>query len=255
MKVENFNFADYCNRIGYSGDAQPNLSTLTALMRCQLFTVPFENLDVQAGKVVSIEPSEIVNKIVYQPRGGYCYEVNSLFAMALTALGIDYYFVGARPMFYPTRRPKTHMVIIVTIADEQYLCDLGFGSYGIRAPIPLSKINQTIQQDNDFYNLFCEDGKNYVVQALVDGEWINQFGFDLYPHELLDFMTANYYNSKNPDAIFVKQLLIVKYNSLGRKILSGTRLKKIENGKVFHEDITNDQLPEILKNEFGLISS
>ncbi|RYY76824.1 MAG: arylamine N-acetyltransferase [Gammaproteobacteria bacterium] len=255
MKVENFIFADYCNRIGYSGNATANLETLTALMRCQLFTVPFENLDVQAGKVVSIEPTEIVNKIVYKPRGGYCYEVNSLFAMALTALDIDYYFVGARPMFYPARRPKTHMVIIATIKGEQYLCDLGFGSYGIRAPIPLNKINQTIQQDDDFYKLFCEDGKNYIVQALVDSEWINQFGFDLYPHELLDFMPANYYNSKNPDAIFVKQLLIVKYNPLGRKILSGTRLKKIENGKTYFEDITNEQLPDVLKNEFGLIAS
>jgi len=255
MKVENFNFADYCNRIGFNGNAHANVETLVALMRCQLFTVAFENLDVQAGKVVSIEPAEIVNKIVYQPRGGYCYEVNSLFAMALTALGIDYYFVGARPMFYPARRPKTHMVIIATVEGEQYLCDLGFGSYGIRAPIPLSKVNQIIQQDDDFYKLFCEDGKNYVVQALVDGVWVNQFGFDLYPHELLDFMPANYYNSKNPDAIFVKQLLIVKYNSLGRKILSGMRLKIIENGKTYHEDITTEQLPDILKNEFGLIPS
>ena len=253
MKVDNFNFVDYCNRTGFKGDAQADVETLAALMRCQLFTVPFENLDVQAGKVVSIEPADIVNKIVYQPRGGYCYEVNCLFAMALTALGIDYYFVGARPMFYPMRRPKTHMVIIATIEGEQYLCDLGFGSYGIRAPIPLSKINQTIQQDDDFYKLRCDDGKNYVVQALVDGEWINQFGFDLYPHELLDFMTANYYNSTSPDAIFVKQLLIVKYNSLGRKILSGMHLKKIENGRAHHEDISDDQLPDVLKNEFGLV--
>ena len=175
--------------------------------------------------------------------------------MAITALGIDYYFVGARPMFYPARRPKTHMVIIATVEGEQYLCDLGFGSYGIRTPIPLSKVNQIIQQDDDFYKLFCEDGKNYVVQALVDGVWVNQFGFDLYPHELLDFMPANYYNSKNPDAIFVKQLLIVKYNSLGRKILSGMRLKIIENGKTYQEDITTEQLPDILKNEFGLIPS
>jgi N-hydroxyarylamine O-acetyltransferase len=199
-----------------------------------------------------MEPQEIVNKIVYHPRGGYCYEVNSLFAMALTALGIDYYFVGARPMFYPARRPKTHMVIMATIAGEEYLCDLGFGSYGMRAPIPLSKINQTIQQDDDFFKLFCDDGKNYVLQALVDGEWVNQFGFDLYPHELLDFMPANYYNSTSPDAIFVKQLLIVKYNPLGRKILSGNRLKTIVNGESSIRDIQTDEIADLLKLEFNL---
>lgn len=253
MQVKNFNFADYCNRIGFVGNAQADVETLTALMRNQLFTVPFENLDVQAGKVVSIEPRDIVNKILYHPRGGYCYEVNSLFAMALTAIGIDYYFVGARPMFYPARRPKTHMVIIATVAGEHYLCDLGFGSYGIRAPIALHQVNQIIRQDDDLYKLVCEDGKNYVLQAFVEGEWVNQFGFDLYPHELLDFMPANYYNSKNPDAIFVKQLLIVKYNPCGRKILSGSSLKTIENGKIFKKDIQPDQLHDILKSEFGLV--
>lgn len=252
MKVENFNFADYCKRIGFSGKAQADAETLAALMRCQLFSVPFENLDVQAGKIVSIEPQDIVAKIVYHPRGGYCYEVNSLFAMALTALDIDYYFVGARPMFYPARRPKTHMVIIATIAGEDYLCDLGFGSYGIRAPIPLKNMNQTIRQDDDFFKLFCEDGKNYVLQALVDGEWVNQFGFDLYPHELLDFMPANYYNSTSPDAIFVKQLLIVKYNPLGRKILSGNRLKTIANGESIIRDVHADDIAELLKTEFDL---
>jgi N-hydroxyarylamine O-acetyltransferase len=254
MNVESFNFADYCNRVGFNGHSKADIETLNALMQCQLSTVPFENLDVQAGKTVSIEPAEIINKIIYQPRGGYCYEVNSLFAMALTALGIEYYFVGARPMFYPTRRPRTHMVIIATVADKQYLCDLGFGNYGIRAPIPLGKINQIIQQDDDCYKLACTDGKNYLLQARVDGEWVNQFGFDLYPHELLDFMPANFYNSKHPDSIFVKQLLIVKYNPLGRTILSGMRLKKIKQGKSYSEDITPEQLPDILKNEFGLIS-
>jgi N-hydroxyarylamine O-acetyltransferase len=253
MKVESFNFADYCKRIGFSGTAQADAETLAELMRCQLFSVPFENLDVQAGKIVSIDPQDIVNKIVYHPRGGYCYEVNSLFAMALTALGIDYYFVGARPMFYPARRPRTHMVVIANIAGEDYLCDLGFGSYGMRAPIPLSKINQVVQQDDDFFKLFCDDGKNYVLQALVDGEWINQFGFDLYPHELLDFMPANYYNSTSPDAIFVKQLLIVNYNPLGRKILSGNRLKIIENGKSVVQDIQTLELASVLKSEFNLM--
>ncbi len=253
MKVENFNFVDYCTRIGFSGKAQADAETLAALMRGQLFNVPFENLDVQAGKIVSIEPQDIVDKIVYHPRGGYCYEVNSLFAMALTDLGIDYYFVGARPMFYPARRPRTHMVIIATVEGEDYLCDLGFGSYGMRAPIPLSKINQVIQQDDDFFKLFCEDGKNYVLQALVDGEWVNQFGFDLYPHELLDFMLANYYNSTSPDAVFVKQLLIVKYNPHGRKILSGNRLKIVENGKTVIHEFQNDELASVLKKEFDLI--
>lgn len=253
MQVENFNFADYCKRINFNGTAQADSETLTELMRCQLFSVPFENLDVQAGKIVSIEPQDIVKKIVYHPRGGYCYEVNSLFAMALASVGIDYDLIGARPMFYPTRWPKTHMVVVAKIAGEQYLCDAGFGSFGLRAPFSLNNINQPVQQDDDFFKLLCVDGKNYILQALVDEEWVSQFEFDLYPHDLLDFIPANYFNSKNPDTIFVQKLLVVKQNPLGRKILLGTRLKTIEKGITYTKDINQEDIKSLLDKEFGLM--
>jgi N-hydroxyarylamine O-acetyltransferase len=253
MQAENFNFENYCKRIGFTGNAGANVQTLIALMRCQLFSVPFENLDVQAGKIVSLVPEDIVAKIIDNNRGGYCYEVNSLFAMALHALGIEYYFVGARPMFYPTKRPKTHMVVIAHVDGEDYLCDLGFGSFGIRSPIALSDINKVIQQDDDFFKLVNTDGKNFLLQALVDGEWANQYGFDLYPQELIDFMPANYLNSTHPDTIFVQKLLIVMHSPRGRKILVDQRLKTVEKGVSGVEDLNADAVTALLKNEFGLV--
>lgn len=252
MLADNFKLRDYCDRIGYHGPLAPDLATLTALMRCQLFSVPFENLDVQAGKIVSLVPEDMVTKMVYGARGGYCYEVNSLFAMALQALGIDYYFIGARPMFYPTKRPKTHMVVIAVIDGEEYLCDLGFGSFGIRAPIALKSINQLIQQDDDCFQLLNSDGVNFTLQAKVDGEWANQFGFDLYEMELLDFIPANYFNSTHPDAVFVQKLLIVLHNPQGRLILVDKRLKRVEKGVSRIEDLSDEAVTLVLKNEMGL---
>ena len=150
MHASNFQLDLYLKRIGFTGEVAANSATVQALMQQQLRTVPFENLDVQAGKVVSLVPEEIVSKIIgvdgAARRGGYCYEVNALFAMALTALGIDYQFVFCRPMFYPMRRPKTHMALVVTLGDDRYLCDLGFGSYGMRAPLALSQVNLPQQQ-------------------------------------------------------------------------------------------------------------
>jgi len=252
VKADNFNLQDYCARIGYTETLNADLPTLQALMRAQLFSVPFENLDVQAGKLVSLELADIVKKIVYNPRGGYCYEVNSLFAIALDAVGIDYYLVGARPMFYPTRRARTHMVVIAKINGEEYLCDTGFGSFGIRAPLALSAVNQSIQQDDDVFRLACSDGKNFTLQALTKGEWVNQYGFDLYPHELLDFIPANYFNSKSPDAVFVQQFLVVKHDELGRTILSGNRLRRVEKGESTLTELSPEAIFTTLKTEFGL---
>lgn len=253
MHVENFIFEDYCKRIGFTGDAQATEQTLNSLMRAHLFSIAFENLDVQAGKLVSIAPQDIVNKIVYQPRGGYCYEVNSLFAMALAHLNIDYDLIGARPMFYATRWAKTHMVVLAKLGDDSYLCDVGFGSFGLRAPYPLSNVNQIVQQDDDYFQLLSSDGKNFILQAKVDGEWINQFEFDLYPHDLVDFIPANFFNSKNPDTVFAQKLLVVKHNPRGRKILLGDRLKVIEAGVTTLKDYLPHEIPKLLKDEFGLV--
>ena len=255
MHAENFNLENYCKRIGFNGKPEANLQTLQQLMRSQLFSVAFENLDVQAGKIVSLVPEDIVNKIVNSQRGGYCYEVNGLFSMALDAVGFEHYFVAARPMFYPVRRPKTHMGVIAKIDGEEFLCDLGFGSFGIRAPLSLSVINETIQQDDDFFRLSCDDGKNYIMQALVDGEWVNQYGFDLNAQEWIDFMPANYLNSTHPDTIFVQKLLVVKHNPLGRKILLDNRLKTIEKGVTEFQDIPADDINNLLEKEFGLVVS
>ncbi|HEY8939139.1 MAG TPA: arylamine N-acetyltransferase [Cellvibrio sp.] len=254
MKAENFKLTDYARRIGYTGELTASVTTLTEFMKRQLLTVPFENLDVQAGKIVSLVPEDIAGKILYKPRGGYCYEVNGLFAMALEALGIEYQILGARPMFYPTRRARTHMVIIAKIDGRQFLCDCGFGAFGIREPIALDQANQIIQQGDDKFRLLSDDNQNFTLQAFTEGEWASQFGFDLYPHEMVDFMPANFFNSKHPDTIFVQKLLVALITPNGRKILLDGRLKRIEKGEVSFEDYSKEEIPALLEREFGLES-
>lgn len=78
MHSNNFDISSYFKRINYTGPAAADTSTLHALMRHQIFSVPFENLDVQAGKIVSLAPDDIAEKVLKKGRGGYCYEVNGL---------------------------------------------------------------------------------------------------------------------------------------------------------------------------------
>lgn len=253
MHAENFKLEDYLQRIGYHQKPARDLATLVGLMRAQLFSVPFENLDVQAGKIVSMVREDIVDKIVYRRRGGYCYEVNGLFAMALTALGFDYTLVGARPMFYPMRWAKTHMVLVVNLDGEEWLCDAGFGSFGIRAPLSLAKAEQVIQQDDDFFKISKSDERNFIMQARVDGDWVNQYTFDLYPHEWVDFYPANFFNSRHPDTVFVQKLLVVKHSEQGRYILLGNRLKVIEKGITSVRELSDKEVAELLASEFGRV--
>jgi len=252
MKADNFVFQSYLNRIGYQGDTQADIATVTDMMRCQLCTVPFENIDVQAGKVVSLVPEEIVEKIINRNRGGYCYEVNAIFAMALQSIGIPYQFVAARPMLSPDESPKTHMALVIRVNNEEWLCDLGFGCYGIREPMKLSLVDIEVKQHIDMFILSKTAEHEYLLKVLVNGEWINLYVFDIYPQKWIDFIPANYFNSTHPDVIFVQKLFIVLHEPDGRKIFLGNSLKIIKNGIVEEQTLVQEDYKFILLNEFGL---
>ena len=239
MTASNFSLSDYLSRINYNGKTRPDLSTLTALMSAQLQSVPFENTEVQAGRIPSLIPEEITTKIIMNGRGGYCYEVNGLFAMALTAIGFEYYFAGARPMFYPSRRPKTHLVVIVTIEGKNYLCDTGFGGYGLRKPIKVAD-GEIEEQNGDRFRLELIQGE-YVLSSWVNDEWAPQYGFALVPQEWIEFSLANYFNATHPDTIFTQKKLAVMQTPNGRKILVDDTLKVIENGVIKEENIEYSQ--------------
>lgn len=235
MHASNFSLEAYFERIGYHGGTTPNLETLRALMQAQLRSVPFENTEVQAGRIPSLIPEEIYRKIVDDRRGGYCYEVNGLFAMALDVLGYDWYFVGARPMFYPERRPKTHMIVAVTINDDVYLCDTGFGGYGLRAPLRIAAGSEAVQ-NNERFRLNFREGE-YALETMVKGEWIAQYGFALCEQEWIEFSLANHFNATHPETIFTQKKLAVIQTPTGRKILMDDRLKIIDNGIISEEQI------------------
>jgi N-hydroxyarylamine O-acetyltransferase len=252
MKADNFSLARYFDRIGFHAEPKADIATVTGIMRAHLFSIPFENLDIQAGHIISLVPEDIVEKIITKNRGGYCFEVNTLFAMALEALGIPYQFIAARPMIYPEKKPRIHMAIMVSLDGEQWLCDLGFGSYGIRSPLRMDVLDTEVKQEFDTFILSKVTARDYVLKALSCGEWITQYGFDLSPHELIDFVPANYFNSTHPDSIFVQKLLIVLHNRTGRKILVGNILKIVTDGIMEKRIIEPEQRSAVLFDHFGL---
>ena len=246
MTAENFNLTDYLSRIGYEGEVHCDVATLTQLVQKQLRSIPFENTEVQAGHIPSMVPEDIVEKVLGRGRGGYCYEINGVFAMALSAIGFEWYFAGARPMFYPARRPKTHMVVIVRVDGKNYLCDTGFGGYALRAPMMIEEGEAV--QDGDRFRMEHLDGE-YVLSSLVQDEWQRQYGFALQPQEWIEFSLANYFNATHPDTIFTQKKLAIMQTPNGRKILVDNELKLIENGELERLEVDYEHA---LKAYFGL---
>lgn len=130
----------YFERIRFSGNARPDVTTLEALQRAHVTHVPFENLDVQLGRHLSIDVPAAYAKIVERRRGGWCYEQNGLFGWALKEIGFAVTRVAGAVMRQEggDAAAANHLCLLVRCDDvpDAYLADVGFGSSLIR-PIPL----------------------------------------------------------------------------------------------------------------------
>lgn len=252
MPSANFSLPDYLQRIGYHGSCNADFATLAALMQHQLMHIPFENIDVLKRMEISMQPEKIVDKLIYQQRGGYCFELNGLFTLALQALNIPYQLIGARPFVPGEKKPRTHLALAVHLQDESWLCDLGFGRYGIRKPINLRQTNQPITQDDDCFMLTRDDAGNHLLKTLIRGQWAEQYEFDLSAQQWVDFIPANHFTATHPDSLFVNNLVLVIYTQTGRKIMFNQTLKLINNGQQQEQIIQPGDMPRVIKDEFNL---
>ena len=108
----------YLTRIGAT-----RASDLPDLHRRHQTAVPFENLSIHLGEQISLDPGDLFDKIVTRGRGGFCYELNGLFAVLLEMLGHKVTRVSARVGDGP---PFDHLALLV---DDAWLVDVGFGSH------------------------------------------------------------------------------------------------------------------------------
>lgn len=133
-----FDRARYLDRIGAAAPVQADLAALAALMRAHLDRVPFENLDVQLGHVPLETVDAIFDKVVGRGRGGWCYEVNTLFGVLLADLGyaVTRLSGDVRRGGDVAERLGNHLCLRVDL-DRPYLVDVGFGG-SITAPLALA---------------------------------------------------------------------------------------------------------------------
>ena len=143
---ENYDGCDvqlYLDRIGFKGMPKVDVETLYELQRQHVKSVPYENLEIMAGKELTLDIPSVYKKIVQRHRGGYCFELNGLFGWMLRQLGFsvtEHYgrWLRGEPIQYPTRR---HRVLRVKLNGLQYICDVGVGMTAPREPLVL-KFNE-----------------------------------------------------------------------------------------------------------------
>ena len=89
------NIRAYLDRIDYHSPLEPTAETLRALHMAHMLAVPFENLNIGRGWPIVLDQDALFEKIVVRRRGGFCYELNGLFAALLRALGFEVTLLSA----------------------------------------------------------------------------------------------------------------------------------------------------------------
>lgn len=235
----------------------PTKETLNHDVERFMRTVPFENIDVQNGIPISVEVNDLYHKVVERQRGGFCYELNTLFKTYLIEKGFEVFNVSAT-IHTPDggrSQPGSHMSTIVVIHGTHYIADVGFGDLPLQA-IPLTEdAEHNVVQDvtGTFRAVFIDEAhKQFEVQKWENDAWDTKYEADITPRTIDMFEDNIKYNQTNPNSVFVKRLVITMPTEKGRATMSQDHLTLTEKGEKRKIDVTSDNYRQLLKTYFNL---
>ncbi len=253
MPEKLFNLVDYFKRIHYSGENQVSAATLKQLHLGHVMAIPFENLDVYARKPISLELDDIFRKIVINHRGGYCFEMNGLFAAVLTEMGFSVSSHLAR-VYQGSfdHSGKTHRVLLVKADDQAWLCDVGFGGNGLVAPL---LFEEGLEQEHlgRCHRVMTDSDYGYRVEFKTAAGFEPIYAFTQEACCPADFLIANHYTATYPESFFRQAMMCALVTETGKITYLDGHLKIIDGETLTETTITGDtEIKDALKSYFGL---
>jgi len=202
----------YLARIGYEGPLDPSLATLAKLHELHPRAIPFENLSPFAGVTPALDPASLEEKLVRDGRGGWCFEQNLLFALALEAIGFQVTRLAARVRMGVSAgvtRPRSHCLLRVPLEGADYIADVGFGGLTLTGPLRMASEGEQSTPHEPHRVTGIGQGVR-LVEAKVAGDWVPLYSFEPHEQQVADYEVSNWYLSHHPDSHFVKSLAIAR---------------------------------------------
>jgi len=244
----------YLQHIGFAGIPQADLLTLQQLHRCHMLSVPFENLSIIYRQGIHLEEPALFNKIVERNRGGFCYELNRLFAALLKDIGFNVQFISGeiRARDGSFGAPFDHMALKVEL-DQPYLVDVGFGD-SFLTPLKITTTEQQpqtsgtfhLEQEGEVYYLERRNGDNRSHAKTL-------YRFTLQAREPSEFDGMCHYHSTSPQSHFTQRLVCSRPTENGRVTLSENKLIITEDHQRHESTLhSEDERRAALMRYFGI---
>lgn len=244
----------YLERVGYRGPVEPTAETLRRLHVAHLLAVPFENLSIHASEPVVLEDAALFEKVVARRRGGFCYELNGLFAALLRALGFEVEMLSAgvaKPSgeFGPD---FDHMTLLVKLG-ERWLADVGFGDSFVE-PLRLDERGEQRQGARSYR--IAEDGDRLTLfKKEAGGDWVAQYRFGLTPRVYADYTEMCHFQQTSPESHFTRGRVCTRLTHEGGRVtLSGLRLITTDAAGRHERELSGeDEYADTLREHFGVV--
>lgn len=232
---------------------QSSLALVNELQQKHISELCFNNLAVLLEQPISLDITDIINKVVIQNRGGYCFEHNKLIHDAMAALGFSVRCLIAKVINnQDIDSPRTHRITLLEWQGEQYLIDVGFGPNCPRVPIKIEAGLESIQNGLS-YRLALNPHHDYQLELITEDGFFSLYTFNLNRYTETDCMMGNFYSCQHPNAVFVNNLMVSR---ISPKVTLSLRNNMYHRIGIDHTEVIsiNDhiQLQEIIKNDFKI---
>ncbi len=240
----------YLERIGYRGSREPTAETLRQLHRAHLLAVPFDTLDILLGRPIVLSPPSFYDKIVSRRRGGFCYELNGLFAWLLEQLGFKVVLLSARVFATDEPGPEFDHLVLLIETEERLIADVGFGD-SFLDPLRLDGGATDAQQDGPYR--LTESNSEMVLERRTESGWKPKYIFSLTPHRLAEFTAMSQYHQTSPESPFAGKSVCSLTTPQGRITLTnGNLITTIGEQREEMEVSSEEDYRELLKTRFGI---
>ena len=242
----------YLERIAFDGDLTVDTALLDTLHLAHATRIPFENLDILLGRPIQVDLASIQQKLVYDRRGGYCFEHNLLMAAVLEHLGFTVRKLAARVRLGSDQvRARTHMLLLVEWEARPLLVDVGFGAMGFQQPLPFAP-GEIFRRFQWFYRVVPQD-ETWVLQSRQDDRWIDLYVFTLETQHWIDYKVANHYVATHPDSQFARDLIVQRPTPEARYNLHNLAFSIDRGGPITNRTLKNQgELMGVLADTFDL---
>lgn len=247
----------YLSRIRYNTRTFTDYQTLRGLQTAHMRAVPFENLDIGLKIPIHLSEKALWDKIVVRRRGGFCYELNGLFAWLLKQIGFEVTYLNARVF---NRQGKLgiqfdHLALLVSIAgrSQRWLTDVGFGD-SFSEPLRFGEKGEQPQGQRAYR--IEETHEGYITrQKNVDDTWKRLYFFDLQPRIFpADYEASCLYHQTSPLSHFTQGNVISLETQDGRITLDDKQLIITKNGQRRERLIlNNEEFNKYLKEYFDIV--